>query len=82
MHGWKGEGGMVRQPVFCRRKNRIIKILVMKFIPVIRFLGGITNAAQPGFDEVENLTGLEDLVGLKAAHVYRNLRFRFNKGWL
>ena len=53
MHGWKGEGGMVRQPVFCRRKNRIIKILVMKFIPVIRFLGGITNAAQRrGWGEV------------------------------
>jgi hypothetical protein len=49
MHGWKGEGGMVRQPVFCRRKNRIIKILVMKFIPLIWFVSGITNAARPGF---------------------------------
>jgi len=48
-HGWKGKSGMVHQPDFCRRKNRINKILVMNFIPVIWFVSGITNAAQPGF---------------------------------
>jgi hypothetical protein len=37
-HGWKGEGGMVRQPVFCPGQAEFgmapLKRLIMKFNPI------------------------------------------------